>query len=116
WDSAEIDAARTGRGTMDYRLILADMRPTISSVDLAICHMETPLAPRGGPYTSYPVFSVPPQILPALKWLGYDACSTASNHSLDNGFDGIVRTLGDFDKIGLAHFGTATTKKASNTP
>ena len=116
WASAETDARRTGRGTMDYRPILADMRPVISSADLAICHLETPLAPKGGPYSGYPVFSVPPQILPALKWEGYDACTTVSNHSLDDGFSGIQRTLADFDRIGLAHFGTATTKHAARTP
>jgi hypothetical protein len=116
WASAQIDAARTRRGTMDYRPILADMRPVVRSADLAICHLETPLAPKGGPYSAYPVFSVPPQILPALKWEGYDACSTVSNHSLDNGFEGIQRTLGDFDRIGLAHFGTATTKEGAHTP
>jgi poly-gamma-glutamate capsule biosynthesis protein CapA/YwtB (metallophosphatase superfamily) len=116
WASARMDARRTGRGTMDFRPILADMRPVVRSADLAICHLETPLAPNGGPYSGYPVFSVPPQILPALKWEGYDACTTVSNHSLDNGFSGIQRTLGDFDRIGLAHFGTATTKKASRTP
>ncbi|MBA2560734.1 MAG: CapA family protein [Propionibacteriales bacterium] len=116
WASAEIDAARTGRGVMDYRPILADMRPVVSSADLAICHMETPLAPKGGPYTGYPAFSVPPQILPALKWEGYDACTTVSNHSLDNGFEGIQRTLADFERIGLAHAGTAVTKKAAQVP
>jgi poly-gamma-glutamate synthesis protein (capsule biosynthesis protein) len=116
WESARMDAERTGRGPMDFRPILADMRPVVRSADLAICHLETPLAPKAGPYSGYPVFSVPPQILPALKWEGYDACTTASNHSLDDGFSGIQRTLGDFDRIGLAHFGTATTKKASRTP
>jgi hypothetical protein len=116
WQTARTDAERTGRGTMDFRPVLADMRPVVRSADLAICHLETPLAPSDGPFSGYPVFSVPPQILPALKWEGYDACTTASNHSLDNGFAGIQRTLGDFDRVGLAHFGTATTRKASRTP
>jgi hypothetical protein len=116
WQTARTDAEATGRGTMDFRRVLADLRPVVRSADLAICHLETPLAPRGGPYSGYPVFSVPPQILPALKWDGYDACTTASNHSLDDGFSGIRRTLGDFDRVGLAHFGTATTRKASRTP
>jgi poly-gamma-glutamate capsule biosynthesis protein CapA/YwtB (metallophosphatase superfamily) len=116
WQTARMDAERTGRGTMDFRPVLADLRPVVRSADLAICHLETPLAPRGGPFSGYPVFSVPPQILPALKWEGYDACTTASNHSLDDGFSGIQRTLGDFDRVGLAHFGTATTRKASRTP
>jgi poly-gamma-glutamate capsule biosynthesis protein CapA/YwtB (metallophosphatase superfamily) len=116
WQTARMDAERTGRGTMDFRPVLADMRPVVRSADLAICHLETPLAPRGGPFSGYPVFSVPPQILPALKWEGYDACTTASNHSLNDGFSGIQRTLGDFDRVGLAHFGTAATRKASRTP
>jgi len=113
WATAENDAKRTGRGVMDYRPVLANMRSVVSGADFAICHMETPLAPEGGPYSAYPIFSVPPEILPALKWEGYDACTTASNHSLDQGFDGLKRTIGDFDKIGLAHFGTAETKAAS---
>lgn len=116
WESARIDAQRTGRGVMDYRPLLADMRPVVSRADLAICHLETPLAPPGGPFSSYPVFSVPPSIVPALKWEGYDACTTASNHSLDQGFEGIQRTLADLDKAGIAHAGTAVTRKDSITP
>jgi hypothetical protein len=116
WATAENDAKRTGRGVMDYRPALANMRSVISGADFAICHMETPLAPRGGPYTAYPIFSVPPQIVPALKWMGYDACTTMSNHSLDDGYTGIQRTLRDFNRVGLAHFGTVTSKAASRQP
>jgi hypothetical protein len=116
WSSAEIDASQTGRGAMDYRPLLADMRPVISGADLAICHMETPLAPQGGPYSGYPLFSVPPAIVPALRWEGYDACTTASNHSLDQGFDGLTRTLDDLDRAGIAHAGTAATRQASRKP
>jgi len=116
WESAHLDAQRTGHGAMDFRPMLGDLRPLVSSADLAICHLETPLAPAGGPYSSYPVFSVPPEIVPAIQWAGYDACTTVSNHSLDAGFDGIVRTLRDFDRAGLEHAGTVTTKRASRQP
>ncbi len=116
WATAQHDAERTGRGAMDFRPILANMRSVVTGADLAICHMETPLAPKGGPYSAYPIFSVPPEILPALKWEGYDACTTASNHSIDKGFEGLKRTIADFDRIGLAHFGTATNKAASRRP
>lgn len=113
WATAQHDAKRTGRGTMDFRPVLGDMRPVISGADFAICHLETPLAPLGGPYSGYPTFSVPPQIVPALKWEGYDACTTASNHSIDQGFDGLKRTIDDFDRVGLAHFGTVEKKAAA---
>lgn len=116
WETARLDAQRTGRGVMDYRPMLADLRPVISHADLAICHLETPLAPRGGPYLNYPIFSVPPSIVPALRWAGYDACTTASNHSLDQGFAGIQRTLADLDRAGIAHTGTAVTRRDSKAP
>lgn len=116
WATAQIDADRTGRGAMDFRPLLADMRPVLKSADLAICHLETPLAPRGGPYLGYPVFAAPPQIVPALDWAGYDACTTASNHSLDQGFDGLRRTLSVLKGAGIDYAGTATTQKAAQTP
>ena len=101
WSTAEIDAERTGRGEMDFRPLLADMRSVIRPADLSICHMETPLAPVGGPYEGYPLFAAPPAIVPALKWEGYDVCTTASNHSIDQGFEGLVRTLEDFSAAGI---------------
>lgn len=116
WTTAEIDAANTGRGDMDFRPLLGDLKPLVSGADLAVCHMETPLAPRGGPYASYPVFSVPPAIVPALKWTGYDACTTASNHSIDQGFEGLARTLEYLDEAGIEHAGTAATRQASSDP
>jgi poly-gamma-glutamate capsule biosynthesis protein CapA/YwtB (metallophosphatase superfamily) len=116
WSTAEIDAGRTGRGDMDFRPLLADMRSVIKPADLSICHMETPLAPAGGPYQGYPLFSAPPAIVPALKWEGYDVCTTASNHSIDQGFDGLARTIADLRGAGIATNGTSVTKKASKRP
>lgn len=116
WASAQRAAARTGAGAFDFRPMLASLRPRISGADLAICHLETPLAPAGGPYSSYPLFSAPPAVVPALRWAGYDACSTASNHSVDQGFAGIERTLDALDRSGLAHTGTARTPREAASP
>ena len=116
WYSARLDAQRSGRGVMDFRPLLADMRSCIRGADLAICHLETPLAPKGGPYAGYPVFSVPPQIAPALKWEGYDACTTASNHSLDQGYEGLKRTQRLLSAAGLRHTGTATSRREARRP
>ncbi|WP_253759269.1 CapA family protein [Hamadaea flava] len=104
WQQARVDGH--GRG-MDFRPLFAGIKPIIAGADLAICHMETPLGRPGGPFTGYPVFQVPPQVVPALKDTGFDSCSTASNHSLDAGLDGIRRTLDALDAAGLAHTGTA---------
>ncbi|MDQ3484853.1 MAG: CapA family protein [Actinomycetota bacterium] len=116
WETAQDDAQRTGRGEMDFRPLLGHMRSVTAGADLAVCHMETPLAARGGPYQGYPVFSAPPAIVPALEWAGYDACTTASNHSIDQGFEGLTRTLDYFDTAGIAHAGTFATREASREP
>ena len=119
WAAARTFATHTGRGGpdgMDFRPVLADLRRVVSGADLAICHLETPLAPPRGPYAGYPLFSAPSAIVPALAWEGYDACTTASNHSLDQGLSGLRRTLHDLDAAGLAHAGTAATRRAAERP
>lgn len=116
WATSEMDAARTGRGRMDFRPLLKPMRPVLTKADLAICHLETPVAPPGGPYEGYPLFAAPPAILPALEWSGFDACTTASNHSIDQGFEGLTRTLAGLDAVGLAHSGTYATRADSRKP
>jgi poly-gamma-glutamate synthesis protein (capsule biosynthesis protein) len=107
WHQAEADAAAGGRPGLDFRPLLAGVRPTVAGADLAICHLETPLAPAGGPYSGYPSFSVPPEIAPALADTGYDACTTASNHTYDQGAAGIDRTLAALDAAGIRHAGSA---------
>ncbi len=102
-----VTARRDGHGRLDFGPLLAGVKPLVSSADLAICHLETPLAPAGGPYRGYPLFAGPPQIATALKQTGYDACSTASNHSFDGGAAGVDRTLDTLDAAGLRHAGTA---------
>ncbi|OLT23633.1 hypothetical protein BJF78_31950 [Pseudonocardia sp. CNS-139] len=57
-----------------------------------------------------------PQIADALAGAGYDLCSTASNHAMDGGFAGIVRTLDTLDARGLGHSGTFRTEAESRTP
>jgi poly-gamma-glutamate synthesis protein (capsule biosynthesis protein) len=88
--------------------------PVVSGADLAICHLETPLAPANGPFTGYPIFSGPPQVVPALVTAGYDACTTASNHTFDKGADGVTRTLDALDAAGLAHAGSARTPQEAD--
>jgi poly-gamma-glutamate capsule biosynthesis protein CapA/YwtB (metallophosphatase superfamily) len=81
------------------------VKPLVQGADLAVCHLETPLAPLGGPYRGYPMFQGRPQIATALKQTGYDVCTTASNHRFDGGADGVDRTLRTLERAGLRHAG-----------
>jgi hypothetical protein len=109
WEQARQDAETRGEGALDFSPQLAAIRPLVEPADIAVCHLETPLAPTEGPYEGYPTFSGPPQILPALVATGYDACTTASNHTFDQGADGVDRTLDALDAAGLEHTGSART-------
>lgn len=110
WTTAKRDG---DNGEWNFAPLLEGVKPLVQQADLALCHLETPL---GTPPTGYPLFQGPPQIVPALKQTGYDACSTASNHSFDQGAAGIDRTLKLLDKAGIKHTGTARTPEEANTP
>jgi Bacterial capsule synthesis protein PGA_cap len=119
WYGAHEDAVRKGhRGAdqYDFAPLLAGMKPVIAAADLAICHEEVPLAPKGGPYRNYPMFAAPPQVVTAISATGYDVCTTSSNHSMDQGFAGIRRTLDDLDRAGIRHVGTYRSEREAHTP
>ena len=98
-----------GGRSYDFIPMLARIAPIVSSVDLAVCHLETPIAPPGEPLSGHPIYGVPRQIAPALAATGYDRCSTASNHSMDRGAAGIDATVDALDAAGLGSSGMART-------
>ncbi|RBM16312.1 poly-gamma-glutamate biosynthesis protein [Prauserella sp. PE36] len=100
----------------DYGPLFEGVRPLVSGADLALCHLEVPLSPDGGPYSGYPQFSSPPELAGDLADVGYDGCSTASNHVLDQGEEGVTHTLDALDEAGLRHTGSARTEREAATP
>jgi poly-gamma-glutamate synthesis protein (capsule biosynthesis protein) len=114
-EQARLDGVATGRD-LDFAPMLAGLGPYVRPADLAMCHLETPLAPPDGPFEGYPEFSVPPQVLDGLVTTGFDACSTASNHTLDQGAAGLARTLNDLDAAALSHDGSYRTAEDAQTP
>ena len=113
WAQAKADGTD---GQLDFYPQLSDLEPVISSADLALCHLETPLAKPNLDYQGYPTFNVPPQITDAITKLGFDMCGTASNHSLDQGFSGLKRTIETLDAAGIPHTGTASSEAEASKP
>lgn len=114
---AVADAKASGKGNApDFTRVMAGLKPTVSRADLAICHMETVVAPPEGPFLGYRDFNVPPQIVDTVAGLGYDTCSTASNHTLDHGPEGVQRTLAKLDEAGLEHTGSARSAAEAARP
>ncbi|WP_329162371.1 CapA family protein [Streptomyces anulatus] len=109
-------AADAGGAGYDFAPMLAGVAPVVSGADLAFCHMETVYGEKGGPYTGYPSFKSPPEVATALRTTGFDSCSTASNHTLDDGADGVRRTLDALDGAGIRHAGSARTAAEAARP
>ncbi len=107
WKGPAEDAERNNTGTeFDFRPLWAELKPVIAGADFSICHEEVPFAKQGGPYTGYPMFKAPPAVAKMVKETGWDACTTSSNHSLDAGWTGLVRTVDEFQKAGVLTTGT----------
>jgi poly-gamma-glutamate synthesis protein (capsule biosynthesis protein) len=117
WASAHEDAVRRGeRQRFDFDPMFAAMRPMVQRADLAICHEEVPFASDDQHLSNYPVFAAPPQIARWIASMGWDACTTDSNHSIDQGFTGLVRTANLLEGAGVRHVGTFRTRAERRKP
>lgn len=113
---AGANTAATDGTAFDFTPLFETMKPYIQASDIAVCEFETPIAKRGGPYTGYPVFNVPPEVADAAASVGYTACTHATNHSWDQGADGIARLWDTLASKGIAQTGSYKTEEDSTKP
>ena len=113
---AQIPAARRAaldRG-YDYRGSFEFVTDILSSADLALGNLETPV---DGVFEDhcFPKFSARPEYLDALAAAGFDVLSVANNHALDRGSDGLARTVARIVERGMTPVGSSETRLASLT-
>jgi poly-gamma-glutamate synthesis protein (capsule biosynthesis protein) len=107
WQSAHDDAVRRGlHRRFDFDPMFAAMKTLVESADLAICHEEVPFAADDQHLSSYPVFAAPPEVASWIASMGWDACTTDSNHSIDQGVSGLIRTDTLLQRAGVRYVGT----------
>lgn len=105
----------TAGGGGDIEPLIAAARPWSEGVDLALCGMEVPVAPDGVP-SGYPMFGSTTAVVDALSRSGWDGCATASNHSWDQGFDGVVATADALRADSMGYSGTNRTQAEAAAP
>jgi poly-gamma-glutamate capsule biosynthesis protein CapA/YwtB (metallophosphatase superfamily) len=110
---ARARALAGGRG-YEFRPLLRPIRHWVRRNSLSFCHVETPLTPA--PPAGYPLFNSPPAIARAIRSTGFDACSTASNHSLDRGQAGINATRRALARFGVPHIGSFSSPRQRRRP
>ena len=94
---------------VDFAPMFTDIEPLIAGVDLAVCHLESPVAPPGEEYSTHPRYGAPAEIVDGVAAAGFDHCSTASNHTFDRGIPSLEATVHRFDTVGITQHGMART-------
>ena len=110
-----MDAYNTDTGEYDFSYVFEDIEYYIKNSNITVANLETTFAGEDVGYSNYPRFNTPDALAYNLKKLGVDVISTAGNHSLDYGFDGLSRTIDVLDKADITHVGTYQTQEKRDT-
>ena len=103
-------------GKYDFEDMFKKIKYELQECDYLIGNLETPIAGIENKYTYIPFsFNTPSSFLSALKTIGVDLVSTANNHCLDRGFEGLNNTIDNLDNYGIKHTGTFKTEEDRNT-
>ncbi len=88
-----------------YGVLFDAVRPFLQAADLAYTNFDGAML-EGAGYTGYPNFNFNPALATALKEAGIGVVSTANNHILDRGPEGLDATLRVLEANGIDQHGT----------
>ncbi len=113
---SQIKAALQNDGTYDFSGCYEHIAPMITKADFAFGNLETVLAGKAQEYTGYPAFNSPNAYAAAIQQAGFDALTTANNHSFDRQYFGVKRTLYVLDSLKIPYTGTTESQKERSKP
>lgn len=107
-----------GDDDYDFSPMFADVAALLTSPDLTLCHLETPLSEDNTNLTvpRTLVFNTPHQMADALAGAGYDGCDFASNHAWDRGLEGLAQTERVIRAAGLEYAGPVADETDAGRP
>ncbi|MBO4352076.1 MAG: CapA family protein, partial [Eggerthellaceae bacterium] len=88
-----IAQSRTDDGSYDFNHVFDPVRSHLEPYDLLSVTQETPLVTDESRVGGYPIFGTPVQMGDAIVNAGFDIVTSATNHSMDQGIDGIFDTI-----------------------
>lgn len=106
-----IDAYNDETGEYDFSYVFDDISLYTKTADICVGNLETTFAGEDVGYSSYPTFNTPDSLAYELKDIGVDVLSTAGNHALDKGFNGLSRTIDVLNNADISHLGTYKSKE-----
>lgn len=112
--NTQLESALVDAGSYDFKPVFEVVKPIIEEADVAIANFETTTAGKDKyPYSGYPRFNSPDEAVDALQEAGFDVMTTANNHSLDTGKDGVIRTLDTIRNHAMDTVGTYASRPES---
>lgn len=109
--STQFNYAKVGVDTFDFTGVYREVKKYLSTPDLTIGNLETVVAGDDKGFSGYPYFNAPDDFIFALKDAGFDLLITANNHALDQGYDGIKRTIEVINQYKIHRTGTFTSQE-----
>jgi poly-gamma-glutamate capsule biosynthesis protein CapA/YwtB (metallophosphatase superfamily) len=92
-------------------------RDALRSYDVAVAHVEWPHTRRGAYCgVEYPAPAAPPENLAALVDCGFGVATLASNHTFDQGPNGVEDTVAELHRLGIATTGAGMTLQEARRP
>lgn len=76
-------------GSLNYDFLFDEISDFLEKADIKIINQETPLAGNQRGFSGYPNFNSPTEVGDAIADAGFNVVLQASNHSADQGIDGI---------------------------
>lgn len=102
-----LKASENKDGTYNFDGVFEKVKPMLDEADYVITNLEFPIAGKEEKYTEgFFSFNAPIAFAEAAKRAGIDLVSTANNHTLDRGVEGVIKTINALDEINLPHTGT----------
>jgi poly-gamma-glutamate synthesis protein (capsule biosynthesis protein) len=111
----QMAAGKTTSG-YDFSSFFKFISPTLNKADLVMGNLESTFAGQARGYHGYPRFNAPDEYLTALKAAHFNILTTANNHSLDFGEQGVLRTMQQLDKFDVIHTGSFASEQARSKP
>lgn len=85
-----VNTGRQADGSYDYSFLFDGIRDFLSAADIRIINQETILGGNERGFSGFPHFNSPTQVGDAIASAGFNVVLHASNHSADQGLDGLV--------------------------
>lgn len=109
--------ANTGGDSYDFKPYVEFFKDVFVA-DYNAVNLECPVDAYGEnkKISTYPQFNAPLELLDAIKEMNVDLCSNSNNHMIDQGHDGLLRTLENVRAYGFDTLGTYANQEEHDAP